>query len=155
MIESDSSEHRGDFQRMTDATRSGGHGNALQIERQRQAFAFDEFDADVQVRADAARAGRGTVESDVFDVAFQSVPKRLLKSGGVRGPFRQFAGRHFRGHARADDGRDIFRTSAQPAFLHPAMKKARQARAPVPIEHADSFRSVKPVRRERERSVTL
>src|SRR2546422_3201876 len=27
------------------------------------------------------------------------------------------------------------------SFLHPAMKKARQARAPVPIEHADSFRS--------------
>src|SRR5437773_12177148 len=106
---------------MTDATGTAGHGYAFPIEGQRQAFPFDEFTAQVQVHVAAARARLGTVEPDVFDVAFQSVPKPLLKSGGTRDPFRQFAGCDFRSHARADDGRDIFRSGAQPALLRPAV----------------------------------
>src|SRR2546422_8757388 len=54
MAKSYGREHRGDFQRMADATRSAGHGNPFQIERQRQAFAFDEFNA----RSEERRVGK-------------------------------------------------------------------------------------------------
>src|SRR5688500_1622263 len=49
MFQADGGEHRRDFQRLAHTGRSAGNGDALDIGHQGDAFAFDKFDADIQV----------------------------------------------------------------------------------------------------------
>ena len=154
MVEADGDQDRRNLQRFVDATRPAGHRNALHVEHQRQPLALDEFGADVQVGGDAARAGFGSVEFHVRNRVPYPFPKPLLQTGCVRTPSRQFAGCNFRSDARANDGRNIFRTGSQPALLYAAMEEALQTRAPVPVENPHAFGPIKTMRRQRKQSDT-
>ena len=82
-----------------------GVADAARVEHQEQAFAFHELRAEIQVRADALRAERRTVQLQVRNLRVQTFPQLPLQPRDMRGALRQIPRRNLRRNASADDGR--------------------------------------------------
>src|SRR6187431_416572 len=110
MVEADCAEHVGNLQRLAHATGAAGHRNAARVEHQKQALAFGELGAEIQVRAEPQWAGRRAVQLEMRNLRLHAFPELLLEMYSVRDPRAKLATGDLRCDARAYDGWNILGT---------------------------------------------
>ena len=120
---------------------AGGAGEAFEIKRDDQGFAFDTGKSDVRGVGRARRAAG--VGARIRDAGEQTLFEPIAQGGDAHGVFRERDACKFSGFAQADDASDIFRAGTESALVVPTIKKLAKARAPLDVNRANALGSVK------------